>query len=174
MIIKQSLKLLDAPCFCGEDMPVLFIRQSYKVGIPIITPDSVKVMHYPTSRKWFVVSLLPYQDMLANIASFIRSRVFGKQHTNISPNLTPAPLPSKAASLAISSDLDSISTRFTMLRPIINKFTARALFSMTKATRFTLFQFLFTVRVVVISMVFFCIHKYIIPHNVMQVYGGKL
>ena len=144
MIIKQGFKFLDMSSFCCEDMAMLFIRQSYKVSRTIIIPYPIKMMHYPAIRQGLIVSFLPNQDVLTDISSFIRSGMFRAKNLDISSYLTSTTfIYCISYSSFTRTNCYLISTRLTMLRPVINEFTTGTLFPMSQTALFALLQLLY-------------------------------
>ncbi len=166
MVIEQSLKLLNAPSFGSENIPMLSIRQSYKIDRPIISPNSVQVVDNPAIRKGFIVSLLPDQNMLTDITSFICSWMLRQKYLNISSYLTPSAFIYCISNSPLTrTNSYFIGTRLAMLRPVINQLTTRTKLPMPQATFFALLQLLLTMRMIILAVIFFRIHILIVTQK---------
>ena len=83
LIIKQSLKLLDAFGFSLKDKIVFFVRQANKITRAIVVFNSVKVVDNPIFRELFALSFLPYQDMFKHHTPPCRSMMAWQVDVNI-------------------------------------------------------------------------------------------
>ncbi len=75
LVVKQGFKLLDAFSFGCHHMTMLPIRQSHKINRAVISLDSVKVVNNPAIRQSLLISLLPNNNMLLNMATRPSSRM---------------------------------------------------------------------------------------------------
>jgi len=166
LVTEQCFKFLYSLGFGRKNKAMFPVRESYEIDRSIIISYSIKVMDYPTIWQEFIVSLFPYQYMLADISSFICSRMFWKEYLNISSYLTPATfIYSISNSPLTRTNGYLVSAGLTMLRPIINEFTTRAKFPVPETAFFALSQLLFTMRMIILTMIFFRIHNLIVTQN---------
>lgn len=78
MTIKQSLKFLYSfgHSLLNQPRMMLTSRHSFKVTRSVIVSDSVQVVNYPINREWFLMVLLPYENMLHYHTAFCCSWMF--------------------------------------------------------------------------------------------------
>ena len=95
MIIKQSLKLLNAFRFGLHDHPTMMFasRQIYKISRPIVVFDTIKMMNHVTFGQGRAVSFFPDKDMLKNITIFNRSMMCGIPYIDISIDFVTTTFP---------------------------------------------------------------------------------
>lgn len=166
MTIKQSFKFLNTLGFSSKNMPVFSIGQCYEVDDSVIASYSVKVMHYPALRQRLLISFFPYKDMLKDITPAIGSGMFRQKYLDIASDFTPTTFVNSIAYPSFSrANGNLICTGFAMLRPIINEFTTRTMFPVSKTAFFALLQLLFTMRMIILSVIFFTIHRLIVTQN---------
>lgn len=165
-MVKKSLQFLNMLCSSLKKPSMFLIWHTYQVFRAIVTPDAVKMMHYPTLRQRLPMSLFPDKYMLSYISLWVCSWMVGLQNKYIAganlviPSTFPRwmlfpfsrgqypQLPSQLhfTTSASSSSGTHFSTaiwavRFTSAFKIIKAFPA---YLRTKALPFTLRRELFT------------------------------
>jgi len=119
LAVKSRFEFLNSLAHSLKQELMFLVGQGHEVSRAIITLDSVEMMDYPTVRKRFTVSLLPYQNMLSNIAFRVSSCMVGLEYKSIAGaflNVTSA-LPDRML-------IPGIRLKFSLLPKYLHTFSS--------------------------------------------------